>query len=302
MNHIIRHSYIPAEDGQTVEQLLRLHGYSKSLINQVKLTEQGLLVHGKRVYTTYRLKTGESLMVTLPVESSSEHIVPVSMPLSILFEDEDLMVINKPADLSVHPSQGHFSNSLANGLAWYFQEKNQPFVFRAINRLDRDTTGLLIVAKNALSGCILSDMVKKREIHRTYLTAVSGDLSECPEGTISVPIARRPGSVMERMADPINGETAITHYRLLAYQNKTDSSILEVTLETGRTHQIRVHMKYIGHPLYGDFLYNPDYRFLDRQSLHSWKLSFLHPITKKSLHFTAPVPADMLPFCEEMSF
>lgn len=302
MNHIIRHSYIPAEDGQTVEQLLRLHGYSKSLINQVKLTEQGLLVHGKRVYTTYRLKTGESLMVTLPVESSSEHIVPVSMPLSILFEDEDLMVINKPADLSVHPSQGHFSNSLANGLAWYFQEKNQPFVFRAINRLDRDTTGLLIVAKNALSGCILSDMVKKREIHRTYLTAVSGDLSECPEGTISVPIARRPGSVMERMADPINGETAITHYRLLAYQNKTDSSLLEVTLETGRTHQIRVHMKYIGHPLYGDFLYNPDYRFLDRQSLHSWKLSFLHPITKKSLHFTAPVPADMLPFCEEMSF
>lgn len=301
MNHIIRHSYISAEDGQTVEQLLRLHGYSKSLINQVKLTEQGLLVHGKRVYTTYRLKAGESLMVTLPVESSSEHIIPVSMPLSILFEDEDLMVINKPADLSVHPSQGHFSNSLANGLAWYFQEKNQPFVFRAINRLDRDTTGLLIVAKNALSGCILSDMVKKREIHRTYLTAVSGDLSECPEGTISVPIARRPGSVMERMADPINGETAITHYRLLAYQNKTDSSLLEVTLETGRTHQIRVHMKYIGHPLYGDFLYNPDYRFLDRQSLHSWKLSFLHPITKKSLHFTAPLPADMLPFCEGMS-
>lgn len=300
MPPLIRHSYVPSKYGQTVEELLRSQGYSKSLINRIKLTEDGLMIREKKVYTTYRLQTGDRLDVSLPEEASSEHIVPISMPLSVLFEDEDLMVINKPADLPVHPSQGHFGDSLANGLAWYFKKKDQAFVFRAVNRLDRDTTGLLIVAKNALSGCILSDMVKARQIHRTYLAAVSGNLSGSFEGTIRVPIARRPGSTIERIADPTNGEEAVTHYKFLSYQKKTDSSLLEIRLETGRTHQIRVHMKYIGHPLYGDFLYNPDYRFIKRQSLHSWKLSFLHPITKQPLNFTAPIPDDMRCFCDNV--
>lgn len=296
MNHIIRHSYTASRDGQTVEELLRSQGYSKSLINRVKLTDDGLMIRGEKVYTTRRMQAGDRLEVVLPEEASSEHIVPTPMPLSILYEDEDLMVINKAANVPIHPSQGNFSNSLANGLAWYFEEKQESFVFRAINRLDRDTTGLLIVAKNALSSCILSDMVKKRQIHRTYLAAVNGDLSVQPEGTIDVPIARLPGSTIERIPDPVHGESALTHYQLLSYQPETDTSLLKIRLETGRTHQIRVHMKYIGHPLYGDFLYNPDYRFLNRQSLHSWKLSFSHPVTNIPMEFTAPVPADMQQF------
>lgn len=190
MNHIIRHSYAASRDGQTVEELLRSQGYSKSLINRVKLTDDGLMIRGEKVYTTRRMQAGDRLDVALPEEASSEHIVPTPMPLSILYEDEDLMVINKAANVPIHPSQGNFSNSLANGLAWYFEQKQQSFVFRAINRLDRDTTGLLIVAKNALSSCILSNMVKNRQIHRTYLAAVSGDLSGQPEGTIDV---RLPG-------------------------------------------------------------------------------------------------------------
>ena len=289
-------TYQAHQDGQSVESLLREHGYSKSLINRIKLTDDGLLLHGEKVYTTRKLKKGETLHVTFSEDTSSETIVPTPMPLSILYEDDDLMVINKAAGVPIHPSQGHFENSLANGLAWYFQEKQEPFVFRAINRLDRDTTGLLIVAKHALSGCILSNMGKERQIHRTYLAAVRGDLSNQPEGTITVPIARVPGSTIERMADPVHGESAITHYRLLSRQEETDSSLLEIHLETGRTHQIRVHMKYIGHPLFGDFLYNPDYRFLSRQSLHSWKLSFLHPITGQVMDFTAPIPDDMQQF------
>lgn len=176
MDHIIRHSYTASTDGQSVEALLRSHGYSKSLINRIKLTEDGLMIRGAKVYTTFRMKTGDRLDVTFAEETSSENIVPVRMPLSILYEDEDLMVINKAANVPIHPSQGNFSNSLANGLAWYFKQKQKPFVFRAINRLDRDTTGLLIVAKNALSSCILSDMVRNRQIHRTYLAAVSGNL------------------------------------------------------------------------------------------------------------------------------
>ena len=296
MNPVIRHSYTAPKDDQTVEALLRSLGYSKSLLNRIKLTDDGLMLRGEKVYTTRRLQAGDQLDVTLPEEPSSEHIVPTPMPLSILYEDEDLMVINKTANVPIHPSQGNFSNSLANGLAWYFEQKQQNFVFRAINRLDRDTTGLLIVAKNALSSCILSDMVKKRQIHRTYLAAVNGNLSGQPEGTIDMPIARLPGSTIERIPDPVHGESAVTHYRLLSYQPATDTSLLQIRLETGRTHQIRVHMKYIGHPLYGDFLYNPDYRFLHRQSLHSWKLSFFHPVTKVPMDFTAPVPEDMQQF------
>ena len=206
MDHIIRHSYTASTDGQSVEALLRSQGYSKSLINRVKLTEDGLMIRGAKVYTTFRMKAGDRLDVTFAEETSSENIVPVRMPLSILYEDEDLMVINKAANVPIHPSQGNFSNSLANGLAWYFKQKQKPFVFRAVNRLDRDTTGLLIVAKNALSSCILSDMVRNRQIHRTYLAAVSGNLSGQPEGTIDVPIARLPGSTIERIPDPVRGE------------------------------------------------------------------------------------------------
>ena len=209
MDHIIRHSYTASTDGQSVEALLRSHGYSKSLINRIKLTEDGLMIRGAKVYTTFRMKAGDRLDVTFAEETSSENIVPVRMPLSILYEDEDLMVINKAANVPIHPSQGNFSNSLANGLAWYFKQKQKPFVFRAVNRLDRDTTGLLIVAKNALSSCILSDMVRNRQIHRTYLAAVSGNLSEQPEGTIDVPIARLPGSTIERVPDPVHGEAAL---------------------------------------------------------------------------------------------
>lgn len=293
MNRIIHHIYHASADDQTVEELLRSHGYSKSLINRIKLTEDGLLIRGEKVYTTFRMQAGDQLCVTFSEESSSGHIVPTPMPLSILYEDEDLMVLDKAANVPIHPSQGNFSNSLANGLAWYFKQKQEPFVFRAVNRLDRDTTGLLIVAKHALSSCLLSDMIKKRQIHRTYLAAVSGDLSSQPEGTIDIPIARLPGSTIERIPDPAHGESAITHYQLLSYEPATDSSLLQIRLETGRTHQIRVHMKYIGHPLYGDFLYNPDYRFLHRQSLHSWKLSFFHPVTGIPLDFIAPVPQDM---------
>lgn len=292
----LHYTYTAHTDGQTVESLLKEHGYSKSLINRIKLTSDGLLLCGEKVYTTRKLMAGDILSVTFSEDVSSEHIVPVPMPLSILYEDDDLMIINKAANVPIHPSQGHFDNSLANGLAWYFENRQEPFVFRAINRLDRDTTGLLIIARHALSGCILSDMVKQHKIHRTYLAAVTGDLSGAPKGTITVPIARVPGSTIERMADPLHGESAITHYRLISYSHETDSSLLEIRLETGRTHQIRVHMKYIGHPLYGDFLYNPDYRYLNRQSLHSWKLSFPHPITGIPLHFTAPLPADMKQF------
>lgn len=162
------------------------------------------------------------------------------------------------------------------------------FVYRCINRLDRDTTGALILAKNPYSAAVLSAQMKQRQIRRTYLAIVQGIAPE--QGTIDAPIGRAADSTIERQVDFANGESAVTHYERLATYHSY--SLIELHLETGRTHQIRVHMKYIGHPLPGDFLYNPDYRIIKRQPLHSFQLEFAHPVTGENMCITAPVPED----------
>lgn len=276
---------------KTVEQFLLSNGYSAALIRRLRHTEQSILKNGIPVYTTYRLDEGDSLAITLPEEHGSENIVPVPMDLDIRYEDRDLLVVNKAAGVPIHPSQGNHDNTLANGIAWYLGEKGEVATYRAINRLDRDTTGLLILARHALSACMLSEMVRTHAIRRCYLAAASGLVA--PEGVIDAPIARACDSTIERCVDFERGDSARTHYRTLCYNRDTDCSLVELRLETGRTHQIRVHMKHIGHPLPGDFLYNPDYRLIGRQALHSWQLDFIHPIKKEPLHFEAPLPEDM---------
>ena len=276
---------------KTVEQFLLSNGYSAALIRRLRHTEQSILKNGSPVYTTYRLDEGDSLTVTLPEEHGSENIVPVPMDLDIRYEDRDLLVVNKAAGVPIHPSQGNHDNTLANGIAWYLREKGEVATYRAINRLDRDTTGLLILARHALSACMLSEMVRTHAIRRCYLAAASGLVP--PEGVIDAPIARTCDSTIERCVDFERGDSARTHYRTLCYNRDTDCSLVELRLETGRTHQIRVHMKHIGHPLPGDFLYNPDYRLIGRQALHSWQLDFIHTIKKEPLHFEAPLPEDM---------
>ena len=173
---------------------------------------------------------------------------------------------------------------------YYYQEQGEPFIFRCTNRLDRDTSGLTVIAKHLVSSSILSSMGVRHEIIREYLAVVRGSL-KLSEGTIDAPIGRTGSSLIERRIDFEHGERAITHYRVI--EEKNGHSLVSLTLETGRTHQIRVHMKYIGHPLVGDYLYNPDMKFIDRQALHSHRLSFLHPVTAKQMEFTAPLPADM---------
>lgn len=315
MTHIFYYPVSADDAGRSVEAFLLSLGYSRHLLIALKQTEDGLCIDGEKVYTTRRLQSGETLTVTLPTEKASAKIVETPMDLDIVYEDEDLLVINKASDTPIHPSQGNFTNTLANGMAWYFAQKGEPFVYRVINRLDRDTTGLLILAKHGLSACILSQMVRSHTITRTYLAAVCGDIRllshpDCPDqlprgiflsekegsGTITAPIARVCDSTIEREVNFTTGEYACTHYEQLSFRKETNTSLVQLQLETGRTHQIRVHMKYAGFPLYGDFLYYPDFRYINRQSLHSWKLQLLHPITKKPLAFTAAVPADMKQF------
>ena len=208
----------------------------------------------------------------------------------IVYEDEDLAVVGKPAGVPVHPSQGNHGNTLADILTWHYRQKGQPFVYRAVSRLDRDTTGLMIVAKNMFSASILSSMAAARQIRREYLAIALGRTDEA--GVIDAPIGRKEGSIIERTVDAA-GERAVTHYERILYRPDLDASLVKLRLETGRTHQIRVHMAYIGHPLPGDFLYCPDYSLINRQALHSHSLTFLHPVTKKELHFEAPLPDDM---------
>ncbi len=289
MDKILTYTITSQEAGMQVLEFLRSKGFSRHILTSMKPDKEALLVNGMRAGGRSILKEGDFFWVRVMETATTEGIVPASLPLNILYEDEDILVLNKPADMPVHPSIGNYTNTLANAAAFYFQERGEFCPFRCINRLDRDTSGALVLAKNALSAAILSAQMRNREIRRTYLAVVRGVTP--PSGTISAPIGRVSDSVIQRQVDPEYGETAVTHYERLAVRN--DHSLLEIHLETGRTHQIRVHMGYIGHPLPADYLYCPVYDHFKRQPLHSYQLNFRHPLTGKDLCFTAPVPHDM---------
>lgn len=290
MERIFEYQITAAEEGRKIGDFLREKGYSRHLLRQLKETEDGLLRNAQPTFTTVALKAGDRIQVRLLEKAEgSEAIMPAPLPFEIVYEDEDLLVVNKPADMPIHPSFQNHGNTLADALTWHYQQHGEDFVYRCINRLDRDTTGLLIVAKHLLSASILSDMVGKREIHREYLAIVKGIPPE--NGTISAPIGRKKGSAILREVNFETGEPAVTHFARLEIRNGL--SLVSLKLETGRTHQIRVHMSYIGCPLIGDYLYYPECSRISRQALHSHHLSFLHPITGKALSFTAPLPEDM---------
>lgn len=312
----------PESASQKVSSFLKAKGYSTQNRINLKKDPRSIWVNGVCVFQNTILQAGDELKVQIREQENSDGIVSVEFPLDIVYEDEDLLVINKPAGMPIHPSLHNYDNSLGNALAWYFKKQGKPFVFRCINRLDRDTSGLTIVAKHMVSGAILSHMVaaKSKEgleaegIHREYLAIVEGHVS--PEkGVIEAPIARKESSCLERIVDFENGERAITHYQVL--QTTDRYSLVALQLETGRTHQIRVHMGYLGYPLVGDFLYNPNYALnqidrlaenvteeikkekaadypIHRQALHAHKISFPHPMTGEHMEFCVPMPIDML--------
>lgn len=294
MNRTLTYNIEEIYQGIPVSSYLKTKGYSSQNLIELKKMPESVLVNGQWVYLNHRLTAGDTLTIHITEAASSEKIPPVELPLDIIYEDEDLVVINKPADMPIHPSLNNYENSLGNALAYYFAKQGKPFIFRCINRLDRDTSGLTIIAKHMVSAGMLSSMVANKKnggITREYLAIVRGIPSPL-QGTINAPIARREGSILERTVDFLQGEEAITHYKTLEHKN--GHSLISLILETGRTHQIRVHMKHIGYPLIGDYLYNPDMEYMSRQALHSHRLSFTHPITGEAMEFTAPLPHDML--------
>ena len=290
--------YIIDEDsaGLRVEQFLRRKRYSGQNLSEIKRMPKSILVNGVHYYMRQELSKGDHLQVRICETKNSEKIPPTNLPLNIIYEDEDLLVLNKPAGMPIHPSLNNYTNSMANALAYYFQSQGKPFIFRCCNRLDRDTSGLTIVSKHLVSGSILSDMTKYREVHREYLAIARGSVTPS-EGTIQAPLGRKEGTIIERTVDWQHGEDAVTHYKVVKEAN--GHSLVSLRLETGRTHQIRIHMKYLGYPLIGDYLYNPDMEYMTRQALHSHHMEFTHPITGEHMSFTAPLPEDMARVMQE---
>ncbi|MEE1218236.1 MAG: RluA family pseudouridine synthase [Agathobacter sp.] len=291
MERIIDFKTTCNDNEKTVEAFLKEHGFTHQVLVNLKKTNNGITRNGVWAYTNEKISAGDKISVHIVENCNSDNILPIKIPLDIAYEDDDLIVINKPAGMPAHPSMGNHDNSLANALMYYFNSQGLSFVFRCINRLDRDTTGLTIVAKHALASGILGKAVARRDIHRTYYAVCSGHTPDC--GRIDAPIARKSDSAIERCVDFDKGEYAITDYTRLKYNPDKNLSLVQLKLLTGRTHQIRVHMKYIGFPLIGDFLYNPDYTYMDRQALHSGRLEFIHPVTGKKMDLISDIPSDM---------
>lgn len=289
MERIFSYTIAEKDAGKTIETFLLEHEYTPSCIKHLKKAENWITVNGIWEFVNKPLKAGDILQTVFVEKGGSENIEPVEMLLDIVYEDEDILVLNKAANLPIHPSKGYEYASLANGVIHYYGKQGIPFVFRSVNRLDQNTTGLVVVAKNMLSGAILCEAMRRREIHRTYLAVTEGELPE--KGTINLPIGRREGSAVERCIDENDGVSAITHYERLKVAN--GHSLAKIWLETGRTHQIRLHMRAIGHPLPADVLYNPNFAVIGRHALHSWKLEFPHPITKEWMSFEQDMPEDI---------
>lgn len=229
------------------------------------------------------------IKVLIDFEEDNSNIKPTKMPIDILYEDDYILIINKSSNIPVHPSALHYTDSLSNGVKYYFDSINLNKKIRPVNRLDKDTSGIVLFAKNEyIQECLIKQM-KLNLFKKEYIAVLDG-LLENSFGTICEPIARKGNSIIEREVSE-SGDIAITHYEVIKKFN--NMSLVKFLLETGRTHQIRVHSKYIGHPIIGDTLYGSSSPLINRQALHAYKVSFVHPITKKQINITANLPSDI---------
>lgn len=274
---------------------------SRSYLQKL-LKEQGVTVNGKAVKANYKIQAGDLVQTTLP-DLTEPDILPENIPLDILYEDDDVLVINKPKGMVVHPANGHTSGTLVNAIMYHCQGNLSGIngVMRPgiVHRIDKDTTGALLVCKNDTAHRDLAQQLKAHTIKRRYRAIVAGNLKE-DEGTVEGPIGRHPIDRKKMAINYKNGKDAVTHYKVL--ERFGNATYIECRLETGRTHQIRVHMTSLGHPLLGDEIYgsgkNPYH--LQGQTLHAMVLSFVHPRTGEYMEFSAPLPEYFLNLLEKL--
>ena len=284
-------TYKITDSGQNIriDSFLRKHGYSMQNLTLLKKMPESILKNGEWSYMQTTLQAGDILTVRIQEETSSPNIPAVNLPIDIVYEDEDIIVINKAAGMPIHPSLNNYRNSLANALMWYYEQQNKPFIFRCTNRLDRDTSGLIIAAKNDMAHLSLSEQLQDHSLARTYEAIVVGSF-RAETGTVDAPIARH-RTDRKRMAVAADGRRAVTHWKVL--ERYSGYTHIQCNLETGRTHQIRVHMAYIGHPVLGDPVYGGKRKEtfgLTGQCLHARKLAFQHPRTGERMEVECPLP------------
>lgn len=274
---------------KTIRQLLvQEFDISNRLILKLKKFNK-IKLNNESTFLDRALQINDVVKIDLDFEEDNSNIVPTSMNLEILFEDESMLIINKPSGVPIHPSMDHFSDSLSNGVKFYFDKLNVHKKIRPVNRLDRNTSGIVIFAKNEyVQECLIRQM--KNELFLKEYIAFCVGYFNVKSGLLSYPIARKPNSIIERCVDE-NGQEAITKYIVLDEQNGI--SKVKIQLLTGRTHQIRVHMAHIGHPLLGDDLYGTTSTLIDRQALHACKINFIHPLSQKEISIISPLPEDM---------
>jgi len=313
LNNQISEAWTVSEDaiGQRIDQYLshKFPDQSRATIQQ--WIKQGYVkIDGNDTKSKFLLKGFEKIQVELVLQDRTEHH-PQDIPLDILYEDDNLLILNKPAGLVVHPGSGNPDNTLLNGLLAYSEQQKMLVRAGIVHRLDKDTSGAMVVAKDGETQQLLIDLLKDHDIEREYVAVIRGQLSQA--GSVNQPIGRHPTQRV-RMAVHQKGKPAITHYQPL--KSFRHFSLMQLNLETGRTHQIRVHMHHLGHPLVGDRLYgNPNriaadvdselkaiVRAFPRQALHARQLEFTHPITQQPISVKAPLPGDMAQLIEDIEF
>lgn len=284
-------------EGMTIKDILKNKiKFSNAIITFLKTRDRGIVLNGERVTVRKTVKAGDILEVEYKDDKTlaeQSEIVPTNLPLDILYEDDDIIILNKPPFMPTHPSQNHYTDTLANALRYYFDSRDIPFIFRAVNRLDNATSGIVLVAKNRFAAQTLSQSIRNREISKSYIAILSGTPTPL-DGEICAPIKREQESIIKRTVSD-DGAYSLTKYKTLLSGDMF--SLVGASPITGRTHQLRVHFAYIGHPICGDTLYGYPSHFINRQALHAYKISFVHPISGEQMTVKAKLPQDMLGLC-----
>lgn len=283
-------TYVVTNSDESIKQILKnKFNMSDRFILKLK-SSNSIYINDIPVFINYQIKPNDILTIIEDSKEDSSNILSnPNIKLNILYEDDFLLIVDKPSNLPVHPSILHYEFSLSNGVKSYFEKIGLQKKIRPVNRLDKDTSGIVIFAKNEyIQECLVKQM-KSNIFKKKYLAILSGIL-EKNSGTISAPIGRKNGSIIEREIRK-DGDLAISHFKVLEKLN--NMTLVEYTLETGRTHQLRVHSKYIGHPIVGDSLYGTESPLISRQALHAYEVTFIHPISKEKIVIHSDLPDDI---------